>query len=126
MLQLLVVEGNSSSACAATKFPFAIGRSPASGLRLESPGVWETHASIFIEKGRFFVRPEGEGLLLVNDQRSNGQTLRMGDQLSIGATRVIVALAPALQARLAISEAAIWLSIGVVTVVQLLLLLWIS
>lgn len=123
MLQLLAVESNSIRPCAAARFPFLIGRNRSSGLQLESPGVWETHARIEISEGQFVVRSEGESLLLVNDERCTERVLRIGDQLTLGAARVTVTLAPATQHALGVSELLIWTLVSAVAIAQVLLLL---
>jgi predicted component of type VI protein secretion system len=122
MLQLVPVDDPGAPARAATEFPFTIGRSSAASLRLRAPGVWDMHASISIRDGTFHVQPVGESLLRINDLPSAGGPLRIGDELSIGATRFSVALAPAAQHGLAARERIIWLLIGAVTLAQLLLL----
>ena len=123
MLHLVVVEAGSTHHCTARDFPFTIGRSSTAGLCLQSPGVWDLHASITIRDGRFFLHPERDSLLLINDERFEGGTFRIGDQFSVGGARISVALAPAVQHGLAGREAMIWLFLGAVSLVQILLLL---
>ena len=121
MLQLVVMD-SASRPCLAAQFPFTIGRSRAASLRLEHPGVWDIHASIDIQDGRFRAQPEGQSLLLINDVRSSGAVLRMGDQLSLGGARVAVALAPAAQFGLKARELFILLLLLSITIAQVLLL----
>jgi len=121
MLLLLAPESGASGIAA--EFPFTIGRSPSAGMRLDSFGVWDLHASIHLRDGRFFVQPEGQALLMLNDERTDGAFLRMGDRLSIGAVRLTVALAPAARSRLGARETLNWLAIAAVALAQVLLLL---
>ena len=122
MLQLVAVDGATVQAVTATEFPFTIGRSRSAHFRLDSPGVWDNHAAITLKGGRFHISPEGESLLLINDERSNGGLLRMGDQLSLGAARITVMLAPAARRGLKAREMPVWLAVGAVTLAQLLLI----
>lgn len=123
MLQLIAVDGQSVQTVTANRFPFSIGRAPSAGLRLDSLGVWDRHATITLRNGRFHIAPEGESLLLINDQRSDGAILRTGDELSVGAARISVTLSPALQSGLRSRETFVWLALGAVTLAQVLLLL---
>ena len=123
MLQLIATEGERTRVFIARDFPCVIGRSRNAHLQLESAGVWETHATICIREGRYYVQPEGESLLRVNDERSSGQELRMGDQLSIGAASVSLMLSPAAQRGLKGRELLIWMIVGAVTILQVFLLL---
>jgi pSer/pThr/pTyr-binding forkhead associated (FHA) protein len=93
----------------AGSFPYRIGRSAQDDLRLEAPGVWENHATIFpAANARFLVRPGGESLLFRNGEPIGEAQLAPGDELSIGSVRVLVSLAPAIQTRLGFAEATVW------------------
>lgn len=122
MLHLSLYEGGSTRTCVAEQFPFAIGRASGSGLRISAPGVWDCHAILEVRDSRFFVQPHGDALLLLNDQPCKGALLKMGDQLSLGGARLTVSLAPPRQKGLAARETAVWTSIGVVALMQVLLI----
>ena len=101
------------------KFPYRIGRSTQSHLRLEEPGIFEQHASIVpAEHGRFLIRSEGESLLLRGGEALREAQLVPGDELSLGSARIMVSLAPARQKRLALSEAIVWLLLAIVAAGQ--------
>lgn len=109
------------------KFPFLIGRGPASDLRLDLPGVWEGHASIRLDRTRdkFVIAPEGDALLLVNGSRVEGaHPLAVGDLLSLGAGTFTVGLAPVAQRELGSREMAVWLLAGAVVAGQFLVASW--
>jgi predicted component of type VI protein secretion system len=122
MLLVTVIEGRDARSFRVTRFPFVIGRSPEADLRLESPGVWDRHASIEIRNGRFFIQPEGASLLLINGERSEGAVPRAGDDFSLGGARLTVSLAPAAQMSLAAREMMIGSVIFAVALTQILLL----
>jgi hypothetical protein len=103
----------------AERFPYRIGRSAQADLRIEAAGVWESHAAILPgENARFLIRSEGESLLLRNGEPVQTAQLASGDELSIGAARVIVSLAPARQKSLVASEAIVWAFILAVAAVE--------
>lgn len=103
----------------ALTFPYRIGRSSAADLRIESPGVWDAHASIALGgTGKFIVAPEGASLLLLNGETTSGAPLRAGDELTLGGVRIAITLAPARQARLWIAETVVWTLLGAVCVAQ--------
>ena len=90
-------------------FPYHIGRSVQADLRIEAAGVWENHAVILPgENGRFVIRSEGQSVLLRNGESVQSAQLASGDELSIGAARVVVSLSPARQKSLGASEAIVW------------------
>jgi len=94
----------------AESFPYRIGRSSAADLRLEAPGVWDTHASLTLGAGgKFIVAAEGASLLLLNGASTTGAPLAAGDELTLGAARILVSLAPTRPGRLALAEAFVWL-----------------
>src|SRR5688572_5838693 len=93
----------------AESFPYKIGRSPQADLKIEDAGVWEIHAVILPgENARFLIRSEGESLLLRNGAPVLSVQLASGDELSLGAVRVTVCLAPARQKSLGFAEALVW------------------
>jgi predicted component of type VI protein secretion system len=122
MLHLTLSEGGATRSCVAETFPFTIGRAPGSGLRISAPGAWDCHATIEVRDGRFHVEPQGEALLLVNDEPCRGGLLKMGDRISLGAARVTVSLSPPPQKGLAARESVVWAAIGALAVVQLLMI----
>src|ERR1700752_3668394 len=89
----------------AASFPYRIGRSAQAELRIEEAGVWENHAVVLpSENLHFVIRSEGESLLLCNGEPVRTVQLASGDELSIGAARMMVSLAPAGQKSLGLAE----------------------
>jgi hypothetical protein len=115
MLQLHVTDDRGAvTTHQANTFPFLIGRSANAQLRFTAPGVWEEHARIRLaeEQGtkekRFFIEAAGHSLLSVNGEVASSQRLSIGDEISIGAIRVVVTLSPARQTALALHESMVW------------------
>ena len=124
MLQLSVTDDSGAvTQHIAAEFPLLIGRSPHAHLRLAAPGVWEEHASLRLveEKGqRVGIEARGDSLLLVNGESVRSKALSPGDEITIGAARVVVSLAPAQQTRLQIHELAVWALLLVVMAAEAL------
>jgi pSer/pThr/pTyr-binding forkhead associated (FHA) protein len=94
----------------ADSFPYIIGRSTDSDLRVEAPGIFEKHASIHAgENARFVIRAEGESFLLRNGESIRSAQLAPGDEITIGSARLLVSLAPARQKSLSRAEFVLWL-----------------
>jgi predicted component of type VI protein secretion system len=103
----------------AESFPFRIGRAPTADLRLEARGVWDLHATIALgESGKFFISSEAASFLLVNGSATSTAPLNSGDELTLGAVRIVVGLAPARQTRLRLAEALVWLLLASLILVQ--------
>lgn len=125
MLQLQVTdERGAVTQHAADIFPFLIGRSPNAQLRLVASGVWEEHASISLidQPGRpaprFIIEPVRESLLTVNGEAVRSKEISMGDEISLGAARILVSLAPGRQTRLGWHETAVWAILIFVVIVE--------
>jgi len=109
----------------ARRFPVRLGRSPASDLRVEEPGVYDDHATFeFDDQRRLQMRVQEPALAAVNGQPTQRAHLRNGDRLTLGSATLRLWLAPVRQSHLRLGEALLWaLWIGV-ALVQLLLLRW--
>jgi len=123
MLQLHVTDDRGAvTTFEASVFPLTIGRSPQAGIRIAAAGVFENHAQIDLadvesQGQRFFIQPVGQGHVLVNGEVVTSKRLVLGDEISLGAARMVVSLAPARQPRLGFHEAVVWgLLLLVVTV----------
>ena len=115
MLQLQVTdERGAVTQHRADHFPFVIGRSPEAQLRLVAPGVWEEHASINLvdqpgrSAPRFLIESLRESLLTINGEAVRSKEISVGDEISVGAIRILASLAPARQTRLGWHEAIVW------------------
>ena len=101
------------------RVPFLIGRSPQANLRLIAPGVWDEHASIDLtDTERFMISAVGESLLSVNGEVISSSELRIGDEIHLGAARIVVSLSPAQQKKLSLQELAVWTLLLVVVIVE--------
>lgn len=115
MLQLHVTdERGVVTCCIAETFPFVIGRSTAADLQISSAGVWEEHACVRLgarEGARhehFVIESVGQSLLSINGQITPSKVISIGDEISLGAARLVVSLAPATQSKLAWHESLVW------------------
>ena len=116
MLQLHVTdERGTVTSYLATEFPVLIGRSPQAQLRLDSAGVWEEHARIYLaessrfpDQKRYVVEPLGQSLVSINGEISPARELAIGDEILIGGARLTVSLSPAVHKRLALHEWSVW------------------
>ena len=126
MVLLKVLSGSrAGSSHTARDFPLTVGRSAASQLRLEDPGVWENHLRLDLKF------PDGFRLVLQPDARAtvNGQSvtetlLRNGDLIEFGAVKLQFWLAKAEQIRLAWREGLTWLALAALTAAQVALIYW--
>ena len=106
------------------RLPFVIGRSPQADLQIISPGVWEEHASIDLAdtdgagRKRFVVSSVRESLLSINGEVASAKELKIGDEITLGATRIVVSLAPARQTRLSFQELAVWTVLLLVVILE--------
>jgi pSer/pThr/pTyr-binding forkhead associated (FHA) protein len=125
MLQLHVTDDRGAvTAFQADRFPLIIGRSPQAHLRVTAAGVFEEHARIDLINPenttgqRFMIEPIGQSLLSVNGSVIPSKQLAIGDEISLGAARLLVSLAPARQSRLALHESLVWALLLFVVVLE--------
>jgi hypothetical protein len=110
------------------RVPFLIGRSPQADLQVIAAGVWEEHASIQmadvgrIGRNRFVIFAVQQGLLSINGEVIPSKELKIGDEISLGAARILVSLAPASQGRLALHEIAVWTLLVAVVLIEALVI----
>ncbi|HOK79048.1 MAG TPA: FHA domain-containing protein [Verrucomicrobiota bacterium] len=128
MVLLEVLSGpTTEKAFAARKFPFLIGRSPKSDLRLELGGVWPEHARIEFDRSEGFkVAAAPDALLIVNGTQVQRARLRKGDVLEIGAVKLRFEFSPVRQRGLRLRELSCWLLIAVLFVVQASVMYWLA
>lgn len=101
-------------------FPFHIGRGAGDHLRLEAPGVWETHCVIARgEDQRLWVRTRSGALLQINGVRVESAPLRNGDLLEVGGVRLQFWLGPVRQTGLRLREALTWAGLALAAAFQL-------
>ena len=120
MIQLTVTQEKKPSVSSlVTSFPFIVGKSASADLRIDAAGVWDRHASLVLRERKVHVVAEGEALVRVNGETQRESVLKNGDILNIGATTVLVALAPTTQPRLLAREMAAWALITLVFFLQI-------
>ena len=97
----------------ARRFPLRIGRAPQSSLRVEEPGVWDSHAEIRFQRGSgFHASATGDALLRVNGESQTSVRLRTGDVLELGTARIRFWLGEPVQRPLCVREYGAWLLIA--------------
>jgi hypothetical protein len=125
MLQLQVTDDRGAvTSHVIDRVPFLIGRSAQADLQLVTPGVWEEHASIDLTdtdgvgRERFVISAIGDSLLSINGDVISSKELRIGDEIHVGAARIVVSLSPARQKKLSLQELAVWMLLLVVVIVE--------
>jgi hypothetical protein len=125
MLQLHVTDDRGAvTSHTVDHLPFLIGRSPQADLQLVAPGVWEEHAFIDLAESesaarkRFVIAPVRESLVAINGEVVAGKELHIGDEITLGATRILVSLAPAKQGKLSLQELTVWALLLAVVIVE--------
>jgi pSer/pThr/pTyr-binding forkhead associated (FHA) protein len=126
MIRLTVIAGRQPGhSVVSGRFPLTLGRSPGSGLCLEDPGVWGTHATITLDDaGHFDVEGHPEAGVIVNGVASPRQRLRNGDVLTLGSAKVRFALSETRQRSFRFREWMTWLCILLLCLLQLALIQW--
>ncbi len=114
------------SAFVARRFPFRIGHSQDSDLRLEAGGVWQDHGRLEFDKAqsRFLLTAVADALVLVNGERIAESRLRNGDVVEIGSVKLRFGLAPVVQPNMKLREATTWFLLALIVATQALLLTW--
>lgn len=125
MLQLHVTDDRGAvTSHPVDRLPHLIGRSPNVDLQIVAPGVWEEHASIDLSetdtagRKRFVISSFRESLISINGEVVAGKELRIGDEITLGAARIVVSLAPAKQTNLSLQEFAVWALLLLVVIVE--------
>ena len=126
MVQLKILSGKKAGATwVARRFPVRVGRSPASDLQLEEPGVWDEHFRISLNSAAGFVlETQPDALISANGQPVQRIALHNGDTLEIGALKMQFWLAEARQRGLRGSEWLVWATIAAVSLGQVALVYW--
>ena len=124
MVQLKILSGKmAGTEIVARHFPFRIGRSPASHLVLNDPGVWEQHATVSLDPSRAFqLQTQADAFAVVNAERTQNSTLRNGDLFELGSVKLGFSLSSAAQRSLRLREALTWIGIAVLCLAQILLI----
>ncbi len=126
MVQLKVLSGKKAGAVlAARRFPVLIGRAANAHLQLEDNGVWEHHLRLDFQRDSGIVlTTEPNALATINGEPAQQGTLRNGDLIEVGSTKLQFWLAETRQSGLALREVLTWAGIIAVGLSQLGLLYW--
>ena len=126
MLQIKVLSGKmAGTSTVARRFPFHVGRSADSDLRMEEPGVWENHLEIQFEpENGFTATPLGDALITVNGQGVQRKRVCNGDRIELGGAVLQCWLGETTQRGLRLREWIAWATILLVTLLELVLLVW--
>jgi hypothetical protein len=109
----------------ARHFPVRVGRAAGTDLQLEEDGVWGEHFQLDFRSGVGFVlTTAGEALTSVNGEPCQESVLRNGDIIEAGAAKLQFWLAEVRSRGLRAREAATWVGIVAVFLVQISLLYW--
>jgi len=124
MIQLKILSGKmAGTETVARRFPFKIGRSAASDLRLEEDGVWDQHLELaFVASTGFVLTTHPDALAAINGRAFRETVLRNGDELAIGALRIRLWLGETTQASLRLREWLTWAAFALITAGQLVLI----
>lgn len=122
MLQLRVtVPPGGPAALEVHRFPVHVGRDAECEARIEGPGVWGRHLRIDLDPGQGFSVGVCEGAVArLNGEPLTRARLRPGDRLDLGSARVEVGLSPALRRSFTLAEAAFWVALATLVVVEVL------
>jgi pSer/pThr/pTyr-binding forkhead associated (FHA) protein len=126
VLQLKILNGQKAGAeWTARRFPVRIGRAPEAHLRLEEPGVWDTHAQIDLKPAEGFLLSVASGALAsVNGAPVERAALRSGDVIELGALKLQFGLSPTRHRDLRLREALTWLALALLCLGQVALIYW--
>jgi pSer/pThr/pTyr-binding forkhead associated (FHA) protein len=126
MVQLKVLTGKKAgTAYAARRFPVQIGRSSKAELQLEEDGVWDEHLRLDFNPGEGFVLSVQENALAsVNAEPIQRTTLRNGDLIQLGSSKLQFWLGETRQVSLGWREWLLWSGIAMVSLGQVGLIYW--
>lgn len=126
MVQLEVISGNTAGTrWTARRFPVRIGRSSQADFQIEGAGVWDEHATLYLERNEGFVLRSGSNAIVhCNGESIEQVVLRNGDRIELGAVALRFWLAEARQRSLAVPETVFWLLLLSVVLGQIGLIYW--
>jgi predicted component of type VI protein secretion system len=110
----------------ASHFPFRLGRSPGSQLRLEEPGVWDDHAEIQLRDQRFVLQILPNATALVNGVAPPQSLVPLanGDIITLGSVQIRFGLGAVRQKALLPREFIAWTILAAIVLAQGALIVW--
>lgn len=93
-----------------TQDRFVVGRGAQANLRVEGAGVWDRHLSFEIDRAEGLIaRCEEGAMAMVEGRPIQRHRVRNGDELTLGAFRVRISLAPTRRRSVGMWEAFFWM-----------------
>lgn len=128
MIQLDILSGSKAGhRTVVRQFPFSVGRSTQSHLRLEDAGVWERHLEFTVRPNEGFVLTTSpETSTLLNSERIQSAVLRNGDIIDAGSVKIRFGMSPTHQSTLKMREMATWLALAALCFAQVALIYWLT
>ena len=124
MIQLRIINGQTAGdLLVVRRFPFNIGRAADNDLCLDEAGVWDYHLAVNFQPDEgILLTTAPEAFLAINEQPQSSARLRNGDVISFGSCKLQFWLAAPPQRSLKFREAAVWIILATVTLLQVALL----
>jgi hypothetical protein len=125
MVQVQILSGrNAGTTHRIQAFPFRVGRGGKADLRLEEPGIWESHLQLDLARSREIT------LTVLPDARAavNGLVvqspapLKNGDLIQAGSVEMRFSLSSARQYSTSLREALTWIGLGILCLGQIALI----
>ena len=126
MIQLDLLSGSKAGhRTVVRQFPFRVGRSTQSQLRLEDAGVWDEHLSFTLRRNEGFVLTSSpEAATLLNSERVQSAVLRNGDIIDAGSVKIRFGMSPTSQSTLKLRETMTWIALAALCLAQVALIYW--
>jgi pSer/pThr/pTyr-binding forkhead associated (FHA) protein len=126
MVQLHLQTGKQAgTSWVARRFPVRIGRSPASDLQLEEPGVWDDHFELTLDPGQgVLLAARPNALVSVNREAVQSARLRNGDSIEVGSVQLQFWLSETRQRGLRLREWFVWCLVVALSLGEIALIYW--
>lgn len=109
------------------RLPWRIGRASDSDTQLNDAGVWDQHLELELdEEDRIVASVQSKASAMVNGSSFTTQTLRNGDLLELGSTKIRFWLSSPHQFDMRWREILVWLSLVCLCLGQVALVYWLN
>lgn len=128
MVQFRFLSGrNAGQLILANRFPWTLGRSPASDLSLEEEGVWDRHLEMDLNHAEGFILTlHPPAVATINGQPFDRVVLHNGDLIEIGSVKMQFWLSEARLYDWRWRERLTWLSLALLCLGQVALIYWLT
>lgn len=128
MIQLDILSGSKAGhRTVVRQFPFSVGRSAQSHLRLEDAGVWDNHLEFTVRRDEgFILTASPETSTLLNSERIQTAVLRNGDVIDAGSVKMRFGMSPTSQSTLKLREVVTWVALAALCLAQVALIYWLT